>query len=60
MTFELNYLRNHGSQILHQLLLRLFSKMLRALQLFSARLLVAHGQERDRVKELSYDYESDE
>ena len=27
---------------------------------FSARLRVAQGQERDRVKELSYDYVSDE
>ena len=27
---------------------------------FSARLRVTHGQERDRVKELSYDYVSDE
>ena len=30
-----------------------------SLQLFSARLKVAHGKERDRVKELSYDYVSD-
>ena len=27
---------------------------------FSARLMVTHGQERDWVKELSYDYVSDE
>ena len=72
MTFELIYLKNHGSQILHKLLLHLFSKQLRSfvtlecclisifLQLFSARLKVAQGQERDRVKELSYDYVSDE
>ena len=31
-----------------------------SLQLFSVRLKVAQGQERERVKELSYDYVSDE
>ena len=31
MTFELNYLKNHGTHILHQLLLHLFLKLLRAL-----------------------------
>ena len=30
MTFEINYPKNHGSRILHQLLLHLFSKLLRS------------------------------
>ena len=60
MPFEINYLKNHGSQIFHQLLLDLFSKLLRSLlfsnpwmltviSMFSSAFLV-HGWEwpRDR------------
>ena len=71
MSFELNYLKNHGTQILHQLLLHLFSKLLRSFvtleccvisifsSAFSAQLKVAQGQERDTINEISYDYVSD-
>ena len=77
MTFEINYLKNHGSQILHQLLIA--TLVFEAVKItciflplnidcnfnflfsfFSLRLRVVQGQERDKVKELSYDYVSDE
>ena len=75
MTFEINYyLKNHSSQILHQLLLHLFSKLLRSLafcypwmltviSIFSSAFLV-HGcewpTERKGIGLKNYDYVSDE